>query len=185
MADVLDCIGNTPLQELEIPHQGDNWRVFAKLEFLNPSGSVKDRIARHILINARRRGELRDGMSIIEATSGNTGIALSMVGAVLGHKVIVVMPEHMSRERVRIMESLGAEVCLTSRGGSFAGAVEKVNELAQGHPTFYRPRQFENPDNVAAHFETTGPEIWEQSEGEVDALVLSQGTGGTLTGAGR
>ncbi|MEO0107956.1 MAG: cysteine synthase family protein, partial [candidate division WOR-3 bacterium] len=153
---------------------------------MNPTGSIKDRIARYIIEHAEARGELRPGSVIVEATSGNTGIALAMVAAVKGYRLIVVMPEHMSRERRRIMSFLGAELCLTPTIESFAGARLRAEAMAGGDPKVFLPRQFQNPDNVMCHYQTTGQEIVAAlGECRIDALVAGVGTGGTLMGVGQ
>lgn len=184
-ATILDCIGHTPLLPLAVSYQGDVHRFCAKAEFMNPTGSVKDRIACYMVERAERRGELRPGSVIIELSSGNTGIALAQVAAVKGYRLIILMPEHMSPERVRLLQSLGAEVCLTPQGEGFAGALARLQRMTEGNPKIYCPRQFENQDNLRAHYEHTGPEIWEQMGGAVDAFVDGVGTGGTLMGVGR
>jgi cysteine synthase A len=177
--DLLDRIGRTPLVEAE--------GLFVKLECSNPGGSVKDRIARFILLEARRRGELKPGDTIVEATSGNTGIAMSMVGRQLGHPVIIYMPEHMSVERRRYIEAFGAEVRLTPREQGFEGPIA-IRDTFRGRPGYYVPDQFGNPDNARCHQETTGREIVEQLRERgvqrVDAFVAGVGTGGTLMGVG-
>jgi len=185
-ATILDCIGRTPMLPLELPYEGEVYRFYCKAEFMNPTGSVKDRIADYILAQAEARGELRPGAIIIEVTSGNTGIALAQVAAVKGYRLIILMPEHMSAERVRLMQSLGAEVCLTPQAEGFPGALARLKRIVETNPQlYYCPRQFENPDNVRAHYAHTGPEILEQMSGEVDAFVDGVGTGGTLMGVGR
>jgi cysteine synthase A len=175
----LDLIGNTPL----VPFEG----YWVKLECSNPGGSVKDRIARFMLEAARRRGELRPGDTIVEATSGNTGIALAMVARELGHPVLIFMPEHMSVERRSMMEALGARVCLTPREGGFELPIERRDAL-RGEPGYWVPDQFENPDNTRCHRETTGREILEGLRElcveRVDAFTAGVGTGGTLMGIG-
>lgn len=182
---ILDCIGHTPMLTLDLAHERGRYRLFCKAEFLNPSGSVKDRIAAYMLEQAERRGELRPGSTVIELSSGNTGIALAQAAAVRGYRCIILMPAHMSAERVRLLQSLGAEVCLTPQEEGFSGALARLNRILQENPGFFCPRQFENPDNCRAHYQTTGPEIWEQMAGEVDAFVDGVGTGGTLMGVGR
>lgn len=175
----LESVGNTPL----IVADG----VFVKLECSNPGGSVKDRIAGFLLIEAKRRGELRPGDTVVETTSGNTGIALSLAAAALGHKLIIFMPEHMSRERVEMMRRFGADVRLTSREGGFAGAVRE-RDAYRGREGYYVPDQFGNPDNVRCHRLTTGREIIEQLRAHgrerIDWFVAGVGTGGTLMGVG-
>ncbi len=183
---ILDLIGNTPLLDLSLEHGGEPWRLFAKAEFLNPSGSVKDRIAKYIIERAEERGELRPGSLIAEATSGNTGIGLAMVAAVKGYPLVIAMPEHMSLERQKIMASLGATLCLTPKEESFAGSREKTREMAARNAKVFLPRQFENPDNTLCHYHTTGQEILAQMKGSsVAAFVDGVGTGGTLMGVGQ
>lgn len=182
---VLDSIGNTPLLTLSFQHKDHACRIFAKLEFMNPSGSIKDRIARHIVEQAELKGLLKPGYTIVEATSGNTGIALSMVAAAKGYKMIVVMPEHMTGERVRMMANLGASVCLTPKEKGFEGAVERAHTIAGSDEHFFLGNQFRNPDNIMAHYSTTGKEIIRQVGGNVDCFVAGVGTGGTLMGVGR
>jgi cysteine synthase A len=152
---------------------------------MNPSGSIKDRIARYIVEQAELKGLLKPGYTIVEATSGNTGIALSMVAAAKGYKMIVVMPEHMTGERIRMMANLGASVCLTPRDGGFEGAVERADAIAKSGERFFLGNQFRNPDNIMAHYYTTGKEILQQAGDDVDCFVAGVGTGGTLMGVGR
>ena len=183
---ILDFVGNTPMTELSIEHEGRVWRFFAKLEFMNPTGSVKDRIARYIIERAEERGELKPGSVVVEATSGNTGIGLSMVCAVKGYRLIICMPEHMSLERQKIMTGLGAELCLTPTPESFAGSRAKAEAMAARDRRVFLPRQFQNEDNVACHYNTTGVEILRQLAGvRIDAFVAGVGTGGTLMGVGK
>jgi len=182
---ILDLIGRTPLLPLELRHHGAAYRLYCKAEFMNPTGSVKDRIAYYIIAQAERRGELRPGMTIVELSSGNTGIALAQVAAVKGYRLVILMPEHMSQERIRLLQSLGAEICLTPQADGFAGALARLQQILESEGAVYCPRQFENPDNPRAHYETTAPEIWEQMGGAVDAFVDGVGTGGTLMGVGR
>jgi cysteine synthase len=170
--NVLQGIGNTPVIQID--------NIYAKMEHLNPSGSIKDRVALRIIEAAERSGEIKPGYTIVEATSGNTGIALSMVGVVKGYKVKIVMPENMSLERRQMMKAFGAEIILTSEAGSLNEAIKKAEEIARQPKTFYA-KQFENPNNVIAHEITTGPEIIRQV-GHVDAIVAGVGTGGTLMG---
>lgn len=171
MYNVLDAIGNTPLVKIE--------NVYAKLESVNPSGSIKDRVALEIITAAEREGQLKPGYRIVEASSGNTGISLSMIAAVKGYKMIVVMPENMSEERKQMLKAFGAELVITSRSGSLQEAIQKAEEIAKEPNTFYT-RQFSNPNNVKAHLKT-GWEIVEEI-GAVDAVVAGVGTGGTLLG---
>lgn len=184
-ASILNCIGHTPMLPLEMSHEGEVYRFYCKAEFMNPSGSVKDRIACYMVEEAEKRGELRPGSVIVEMSSGNTGIALAQVAAVKGYRLVILMPEHMSAERVRMLQSLGAEVCLTPREEGFSGALARLQQMVENSPNVYCPRQFENPDNAAAHYSHTGPETWEQMAGRVDAFVDGVGTGGTLMGVGR
>lgn len=179
---VSQLIGNTPMLTLNLTYNKNKYRIFAKAEFVNPSGSVKDRIARYIMEKAEQRGELKKGMTIVEATSGNTGIALAMVAAAKGYKMIVVMPEHMSKERVRIIRSLGAKVILTPKQGAFLGAIAETEKMARADKSIFLPKQFSNPDNVECHELTTGREILHQVTGPIDAFVAGVGTGGTLMG---
>ncbi len=180
---VLDLVGQTPMIRLAFP--GVKADVFAKLEYLNPGGSVKDRIAKEMIEQAERRGDIAPGCTIVEATSGNTGIALSLVGAAKGYRVVIVMPGAVSSERISIMKHYGADVVLTPTSDFVEGALKKARELA-GQPGWWMPSQFENPDNVAAHMENTGEEILTQvPEGRVDAFVAGIGTGGTLMGVAK
>lgn len=183
---ILDSIGNTPMIEINIEHENETWHFFAKLEFMNPTGSVKDRIAKYIVEQAEKRGELKPDSIIVEATSGNTGIGLSMVCAVKGYKLIIVMPEHMSMERRKIMSNLGAEICLTPVEESFAGSRARTKKIGSRESRVFLPRQFENPDNTECHYQTTGKEIIEQIGGKrIDAFIAGIGTGGTLMGVGK
>lgn len=186
-SSIADLIGNTPLLELgnyEKNHQLKA-RVVAKLESFNPAGSAKDRIAKAMLETAQREGKLDDETVLIEPTSGNTGIALSALAAARGNRVIIVMPETMSIERRILMRAYGAEVVLTEGSKGMAGAIAKAEELAKEYPNSLIAGQFTNPANPAAHEATTGPEIWQATEGKVDILVAGVGTGGTLSGAGK
>lgn len=182
---VLDFVGNTPVMRLNVIHEGQVYSIYAKLEFMNPSGSVKDRIAKYMLESAEQRGILKPDSIIVEATSGNTGIALSMAAAAKRYKIVVFMPEHMTQERIRLMESLGAEVCLTPKTEGFQGAIRKTEVIAAKSPNVYLTRQFSNEDNIMAHYSTTGQEIREQVKTKIDAFVAGVGTGGTLMGVGR
>lgn len=182
---VVDFIGHTPVVHLKIEHGGQVWSMYAKLEFMNPSGSVKDRIAKYMIESAEKRGLLKTGSIIVEATSGNTGIALAMVAAAKGYRMVVFMPEHMSKERIRLMENLGADICLTPKQEGFQGAVKRTEEIAKSSPNVYLTKQFSNEENVFAHFQTTGSEIIEQVKERIDAFVAGVGTGGTLFGVGR
>ena len=180
-------IGGTPL--LELSHieakEGVKARILAKLEYLNPAGSVKDRIARGMLDDAEARGVLTKDSVIIEPTSGNTGIGLASVAAARGYRIIIVMPDTMSVERRNLMTAYGAELVLTEGAKGMKGAMAKAEELAKEIPHSFIPGQFVNPANPAAHEKTTGPEIWEDTDGEVDYFVSGVGTGGTLSGVGR
>ncbi len=179
--EVLDLIGNTPLIKLT---RMTDMSVYAKAEFLNPGGSIKDRVAKHIIFTAERNGELGPGMTIVEATSGNTGIGIALVGVQRGHKVKIVMPENMSEERKKIIRALGAELILTPADGHMDEAVRRAKEIAQKEKA-WEFKQFENPLNPETHYLFTGPEIWEQLEGKVHAFVAGVGSGGTLGGVGR
>lgn len=179
-------IGNTPLLALEklTKALGLDAKLYAKLEGMNPAGSIKDRAALSMVLAAEEKGLLRPGATIIEPTSGNTGIGLAAVGAVRGYRVIIVMPNSMSIERRQLIAAYGAEIVLTPAALGMSGAVEKAEELAKKIPDSFIPGQFENPDNARAHYETTGPEIWQDLK-EIDFFVAGVGTGGTITGAGR
>ena len=177
--NILDLIGNTPLLSLE---ESTGCNIFAKAEFLNPGGSVKDRIALNMLVEAEKSGKLRPGMTIIEPTSGNTGIGLALCGVRKGYKVIIVMPENMSEERKKIIKALGAELVLTPAELSIDGSVKKAMELAVSSEEYFVPQQFENPANPAAHYKTTAVELVEQLGKKVDVFVSGIGSGGTLQG---
>ena len=181
-----EIIGNTPLVRLENIERKQQLEaaLLGKLEFLNPTGSVKDRAALSIIMDAEKRGILKEGATIIEPTSGNTGIGLAAIAAARGYQVILTMPETMSQERRNILKAYGAKLVLTEGSQGMAGAVEKAKELQQEIPGSIVAGQFENPANPRAHRETTGPEIWRDTEGRVDILVAGVGTGGTLTGTG-
>lgn len=183
---VSELIGKTPLVELTNIEKkyALEAKLLAKLEYLNPAGSVKDRVALEMIEDAEERGILKPDSVIIEPTSGNTGIGLACVAVPRGYRVIIVMPDSMSEERRRIMRAYGAELVLTDGKTGMAGAVEKARELAKSIPNSFIPGQFENPANAAAHRKTTGPEIWRDTDGEVDVFVACVGTGGTITGTG-
>lgn len=178
---VLDLIGNTPMIKLE---KFTGFQIYAKAEFLNPGGSIKDRIAKYMLEKAERDGLLKPGMTIMEPTSGNTGIGLAMVGTQKGYRVVIVMPENMSEERKKIIHAFGGELVLTPAEENINGAVAEVKRRQQADPSIFVPQQFENPDNPATHYTTTGPEIWDQLNGKVDIFVAGLGSGGTLQGIG-
>jgi cysteine synthase A len=185
--DIFECIGRTPLVELTHASEEAGAAIYGKLEFVNPSGSIKDRIYRAMITAARERGDLEPGMEILECSTGNAGIACTFVGRQLGHDVTVVMPEEMSEERKKVIRAYGGELIETPGGESDVDlAMERVEEKLDAEPgRYWFPNQFSNPDNPRAHRETTGPEILEQLGGAPDAFVAGQGTGGTLTGVGR
>ena len=184
---VEQLIGNTPLLRLDRLGAQEGWkaRVLAKLEYLNPGGSAKDRLALALIDDAEARGVLKPGGTIIEPTSGNTGIGLAMVAAARGYQVILTMPDSMSAERRAMLAAYGARLVLTPGALGMQGSVDKANELAAAIPGSFIPGQFENPAGPAAHYRTTGPEIWRDTEGQVDILVATVGTGGTLSGTGK
>lgn len=185
-SSVLDMVGGTPLLEAGNLERelGLKAKILMKLEYLNPAGSVKDRIARAMILDAREKGLLKEGATLIEPTSGNTGIGLASMAASLGYRLILTMPETMSVERRNILKAYGAEIVLTDGARGMTGAIEKAKELAQEIPDSFIPGQFENPVNPKAHIEMTGPEIWEDTKGKVDIFVAGVGTGGTITGVG-
>ena len=182
--NILELIGKTPIVRLDKFKESNklNFNVFGKLESFNPAGSAKDRVALKIIEDAEKEGKLKEGAVIIEPTSGNTGIGLAMVGRIKGYKVILTMPENMSKERVSLLKAYGAEVVLTEAKLGMKGAIEKANEIAKLYPNIFFAGQFTNKSNVLAHYESTGPEIWNDLDGNIDYLVASIGTGGTITG---
>ena len=183
---ITDLIGGTPLLELTNYEKANelNAKIYAKLEYFNPAGSVKDRIAKAMLDDAEEKGLLKPGAVIIEPTSGNTGIGLASVAASRGYKVILTMPETMSVERRNLLKAYGAELVLTEGAKGMPGAIAKAKKLAEQTPNSYIPSQFTNPANPAVHLKTTGPEIWADTDGKVDIFVTGVGTGGTLSGVG-
>lgn len=184
--NITELAGNTPLVRLSEFSAKRNLsaEILAKLEYLNPAGSAKDRVAIAMINDAEEKGILKPGASIIEPTSGNTGIGLAAAAAVKGYKVILTMPETMSVERRKLLAAYGAEIVLTEGSRGMSGAIEKANEIASNTPGSFIPGQFENPANPKAHFDTTGPEIWRDTDGEVDIFVAGVGTGGTISGVG-
>ena len=185
--NVTEAVGHTPLIELTAVEREYSLsaRIALKAERQNPAGSAKDRAALYMIMDAEEKGLLKPGATIIEPTSGNTGVGLAMVAAVRGYKLILTMPETMSEERCRLLAAYGAQLVLTDGSKGMAGAVEKANEIAAQTPGSIIAGQFENPANAKAHYETTGPEIWEDTDGKVDIFVAGVGTGGTITGTGR
>lgn len=185
--DLTELVGRTPLLDASrfSRRRGLSCRLLCKLEYLNPAGSVKDRVALWMLRGAEESGALKPGATIIEPTSGNTGIGLAAMGAALGYKVVLTMPETMSQERRDLLKAYGAQIILTPGDKGMAGAIGKAQELAASIPGSFIPGQFDNPRNPQAHYDTTGPELWEQCDGELDVFVAGIGTGGTLTGTGK
>lgn len=183
---VTELIGGTPL--LRLPKMEERFgavgQMIAKVEFFNPAGSVKDRVGYHMVVEAEREGRLQPGGTIIEPTSGNTGVGIAMTAAARGYRAVMVMPESMSVERRMLLKALGAELVLTDQALGMQGSVDKAKELAAERPGSIIAGQFENPANPQAHYETTGPEIWRDADGEIDILVATFGTGGTITGTG-
>jgi len=183
IGSVLEAVGNVPLIQLKKMSSGN---VFAKAEFLNPGGSIKDRVAKHIIESAEKAGKLKPGMIIIEATSGNTGIGLSLLGMQKGYRVICVMPENMSEERKKIIEAFGGEIILSPAEESLLGSLKKMKETIQGEPEkYFVVNQFSNPHNPEVHYQQTGPEIWRDTNGEVNIFLAGVGSGGTLQGIGK
>jgi len=178
-------IGNTPLVSLGRVARGMKAKVFGKVEGRNPSYSVKCRIGAAMIWDAEERGVLKPGGTIVEPTSGNTGIALAFVAAARGYRLIITMPESFSEERVKLLEAFGAEVIRTPVDDWMPGSIRRAEEIAAENPDYFMPQQFKNPANPAIHFKTTGPEIWDDTEGEIDVLVSGVGTGGTITGVSR
>jgi cysteine synthase len=180
---IMDAVGRTPLIRL---HKISSGNVFAKAEFLNPGGSIKDRVAKHIIESAEKEGKLKTGMIIIEATSGNTGIGLSLIGIQKGYRVICVMPENMSEERKKIIRAFGGEIISCAPEESLSGCLKKVFDIAQGEPEgYFVVNQFSNPLNPEIHYQQTGPEIWNDTNGHIDIFVAGVGSGGTLQGIGK
>lgn len=180
--NILEIIGNTPMVSLK---KLTGLNIFAKAEYLNPGGSIKDRVAKHMIEQAEARGVLKSGMTIMEPTSGNTGIGIALVGVQKGYKVVIVMPENMSEERKKIILALGAELILTKAEDSIGGSVLEVERQKAKDPSIFVPQQFENLDNPRIHYLTTASEIWQQMDGQVDIFVSGLGSGGTLEGVGR
>lgn len=181
---VLDLVGQTPLVKIRKLNPNKNVTMYTKLEWYNPMGSVKDRIALKMIENAEKRGKLTKNMIILEPTSGNTGIGLAMVAAVKGYKCVFIMPASVSIERMILLKTLGADIFLTPPEEGMDGAIKRAHEMAKD-PKYFMPNQFDNPDNVQAHYETTGPEIWKQTKGKITHFIAGMGTSGTLMGAGR
>lgn len=180
-----DIIGSTRLIRLKIGSEFDSANVYAKLEMMNPLSSIKDRVARHMIDGAERRGDLRPGGTVVEASSGNTGISLAALSAVRGYRCIIVLPDSATSERIQLLRTLGAEILLTPADQGYCAAIEKAEETHREIPGSWFACQHENPDNVLAHYAGTGPEIWADTDGRIDAFVCGVGTGGTLTGTAR
>ena len=183
--DISQLVGETPILELKKLASPGMAAVYAKLEYLNPGGSVKDRAASGIILNAEKEGRLKPGGTIVEATAGNTGIGLALIGVQRGYKVVLFVPERFSEEKVAIMRALGAEVIRTPDAEGMLGAIRRANELVASNPESYMASQFDNPANPDYHYRTTAPEIFEQMEGRIDAVVIGSGTAGTFTGLAR
>ena len=185
VTSLIDLVGNTPLVQLSRVTEGAKPLVLAKLEYLNPGGSVKDRAASGIILRAEADGKLRPGGAIVEATAGNTGIGLALIGVQRGYKVVLFVPERFSEEKVAIMRALGAQVTRTPDAEGMQGAIRRANEFVASTPGAFMAAQFDNPANPDYHYQTTAPEIFEQMEGQIDALVIGAGTAGTFTGIAR
>ena len=183
--DISQLVGSTPILQLKKLASGDVAGIYAKLEYLNPGGSVKDRAASGIILRAEKEGRLKSGGTIVEATAGNTGIGLALIGVQRGYKVALFVPERFSEEKVTIMRALGAEVTRTPDTEGMLGAIRRANEFVAHSPGAFMAAQFDNPANPDYHYETTAPEIFEQMEGRIDALVIGSGTAGTFTGVAR
>jgi O-acetylserine dependent cystathionine beta-synthase len=183
--NIIDLVGNTPMLRLRRISGPNDAAIFAKLEFLNPGGSVKDRIGVGMIARAERDGLLRKGGTIIEPTAGNTGIGLALAGVRMGYRVILCVPENFSTEKREVMRALGGEVVLTPADDGIKGAIERAEKMASEIPNSYVPQQFRNQFNSESHYETTAPEIWEQMEGRIDAFVAGSGSGGTFTGVAK
>ncbi len=185
--NIAELVGSTPIMRLNNIEKKFSLsaRLLAKLEYFNPAGSAKDRVALSMLIEAEKSGKINKDTVIIEPTSGNTGIGLASIGTAKGYKVIIVMPDTMSKERMALIKAYGAELKLSDGKLGMSGAIALANELKEKHPNSFIMSQFDNPDNTKAHFETTGPEIWEDTNGKIDIFVAGVGTGGTITGVGK
>jgi len=182
---ILETIGNTPLIQLPKISKGIDANLYFKLEFFNPLGSVKDRIAMSMITEAEKKGSLKPGMKILEPTSGNTGIGLAFIAAAKGYSLTLVMPDTMSQERRQLLLMLGADLILTPGANGMKGAIAKAQAIFAETPNLFMPSQFENPDNPLVHYQTTGPEIWNDTQGKVDVVIAGVGTGGTFTGVGK